>query len=62
MFIARHERRSHLEEEVGRVMAKTISNVWLSCLVSACIIVAYVPYLVKWQIEAWDPVTPPKYK
>lgn len=43
-------------------MAKTVSNVWVTCLVSACLIVAYVPYLTKWQLEAMEPMTPPEYK
>ena len=43
-------------------MAKTVSNVWVTCFVSACLIVAYVPYLAKWQLEALEPMGPPNYK
>ena len=51
-----------VEEAVSRVMAKTVSNVWVTCFVSACLIVAYVPYLAKWQLEALEPMGPPNYK
>ncbi len=42
-------------------MHKTTAHVRVSATVATALIVAYVPYLVKWQMEAADPRSPPEY-
>ena len=50
-----------LEEDLSKVMAKTVSNVWTSSIVAAALVLAYTPYLIKWQVEELAPAEPPKY-
>ncbi len=42
-------------------MHKTIAHVRMSAMVATALVVAYVPYLVKWQLEAIEPRSPPEY-